>query len=80
LRAELTNTQTQKGSLSLLSFFRPRLKRAFLLVLSPRYQLEVEISGFSNVAAHFKRMQDCPSIKKLLAYEKKVNEGFAKKA
>jgi hypothetical protein len=27
----------------------------------------------------FKRMQERPSIKKLLAYEKEVNEGFAKK-
>ena len=72
--------QTQKGSLPLFSFFRPRFGRAFLLVLPPRYQLEVEISGFSNVAAHVKRMQYCPSIKRLLAYEKKVNEGFAKTA
>jgi hypothetical protein len=27
--------------------------------------------------AHFKRMQERPSVKKLLAYEKEVNEGFA---
>ena len=33
-----------------------------------------------NVAAHFKRMQERPSVKKLLAYEKEVNEGFAKTA
>jgi len=25
-------------------------------------------------------MQECPSVKKLLAYEKEVNEGFAKTA
>ena len=49
-------------------------------MLPPRYQLEVEISGFSNVGAHFKRIQDCPSIKRRLAYEKKVNEGFAQTA
>ena len=35
-------------------------------------------SGFPNVAAHFKRMRKRPSVKKLLAYEKKVNEGFVK--
>jgi len=29
--------------------------------------LEVDISGFPNVAAHFKRMQERPSVKKLLA-------------
>jgi glutathione S-transferase len=40
-------------------------------------ELEVNISGFPNVAAHFKRMQERPSVKKLLAYEK---EGFAKTA
>ena len=37
-------------------------------------------SGFPNVAAHFQRMQERPSVKKLLAYEKEVNEGFAKTA
>jgi hypothetical protein len=31
-------------------------------------------------SAHFKRMQERPSVKKLLAYEKEVNEGFAKTA
>jgi len=30
-------------------------------------QLEVDISGVPNVAAHFKRMQERPSVKKLLA-------------
>jgi glutathione S-transferase len=39
-------------------------------------QLNVDISGFPNVAAHFKRMPERPSVKKLLAYEKDVNEGF----
>ncbi len=43
-------------------------------------QLKVDISGFANVAAHFKRMQKRPSVKKLVAYEKEVNEGFAKTA
>ncbi|MBM4296938.1 MAG: hypothetical protein FJ143_04290 [Deltaproteobacteria bacterium] len=43
-------------------------------------QLEVDISGFSNVTAHFKRMLERPSVKKLLAYEKEVNEAFAKSA
>jgi hypothetical protein len=36
----------------------------------------VDISGFPNVAAHFKRIQERPSVKKLLAYEKEVNEGL----
>ena len=43
-------------------------------------QLEVSISDFPNVAAHFKRMQERASVKKLLAYEKEVNEEFAKTA
>ena len=38
-------------------------------------QLGVDLSGFPNVAAHFKRMQE-----QLLAFEKEVNEGFAKTA
>ncbi len=40
-------------------------------------QLEVDLSGFANVAAHFKRMQERPSVKKLLAFEKQVQESFA---
>jgi len=39
----------------------------------------MDISGFPIVAAHFKRMQECPSVKKL-AYEKEVSQGFAKTA
>jgi hypothetical protein len=40
----------------------------------------VDISGFPSVMAHFKRMRERPSVKKLLAYEKEVNERFAKSA
>jgi glutathione S-transferase len=43
-------------------------------------QLGVGLSDFPNVTAHFGRMQDRPSVKKLLAYEKEVNERFAKVA
>jgi len=43
-------------------------------------QLDVDISGFPSVMAHYKRMQERPSVKKLLAYEKEVNEEFAKSA
>jgi glutathione S-transferase len=34
-------------------------------------QLEVDLSGFPNVAAHFKRMQERPSVKKLSITRKK---------
>jgi glutathione S-transferase len=43
-------------------------------------QLGVDISGFANVAAHFQRMLERPSVKKLLAYENEVNERFARTA
>ena len=43
-------------------------------------QLGVDLSGFPNVTAHFKRMQERPNVKKLIAYEKEVNERFAKSA
>lgn len=43
-------------------------------------QLGVGLSDFANVTAHFERMQERPSVKKLLAYEKEVNERFAKVA
>ena len=42
------------------------------------FLFEVEISSFPNVTAHFKRMQERPSCKKLLAYEQGVNQEFAK--
>ena len=41
-------------------------------------QLGVGLSDFLNVTSHFERMQERPSVKKLLAYEKEVNERFAK--
>jgi hypothetical protein len=40
----------------------------------------VDISRFPDVVAPFKHMQECSGVKKLLAYEKEVNEGFAKTA
>jgi len=43
-------------------------------------QLGVDISGFPNVVAHFKRMQERASVKKLFTYEKGLNEEFAKTA
>jgi glutathione S-transferase len=43
-------------------------------------QLECNLSGFPNVVAHFERMQQRPSVKKLFALEKEVLEGFAKTA
>jgi len=52
----------------------------FFLCCRRATQLGVGISGFPNVAAHFKRMQERPSVKKVLAYEKEANEGFAKTA
>jgi hypothetical protein len=39
-----------------------------------------KVCGDAITAAHFKRMQERPSVKKLLAYKKEVNEGFAKTA
>ena len=42
--------------------------------------LGVDISGFPNVQAHFKRMHERPRLKRLLAYEKEVNETFARTA
>lgn len=41
-------------------------------------QFERDLSGFPNVTAHFNRMQERPSVKKLFALEKEVQEGFAK--
>jgi glutathione S-transferase len=43
-------------------------------------QLGVDISKFANVTAHYNRMQERPSVKKLVAFETEVNEAFAKSA
>jgi glutathione S-transferase len=39
-----------------------------------------DVSGFRNCMAHMQRMEQRPSVQKLLAYEKVVAEGFAKSA
>jgi glutathione S-transferase len=41
---------------------------------------KLDLSGFKNCMAHFKRMHARPSVKKVLGYEKQVMEAFAKKA
>ena len=53
-------------------FFWCRCRRATILY--------VNSLGFANIMAHFKRMQERLSLKTLLAYEKEVNEEFAKTA
>lgn len=40
-------------------------------------QFDIDLSGWSNVAAHFDRMQTRASVQKLLAFEKEVMDGFA---
>ena len=41
-------------------------------------QLKVDIAGFPNVAEHYKRVEARPSVQKFIAFEKDVNEKFAK--
>lgn len=41
---------------------------------------KLELSAFRNCAAHFERMQQRPSVQKVLAYEKQVRDAFAKAA
>ena len=43
-------------------------------------QLGVDLARFANCTAHFERMQERPSVAKLLAYEKDVLAGFASAA
>jgi len=43
-------------------------------------QFEVNLSGFKHCTAHFERMMKRPSVQKLLAFEKSVQEDFAKAA
>ncbi len=41
---------------------------------------DLDLSGFANCMAHFERMEQRPSVQKLLAYEKSVQAEFAKAA
>lgn len=43
-------------------------------------QFDLDLSGFPNCLAHFERFKSRPSVQKLLAYEKSVQEKFAKAA
>ena len=43
-------------------------------------QFKLDLSGFPNCSAHFERMTNRPSVKKLLSYEKTILEEFAKAA
>ena len=37
----------------------------------------IDVSGFRNCMAHLERMQQRPSVQKVIAHEKKVQEEFA---
>jgi glutathione S-transferase len=41
---------------------------------------KLDLSEFRNCMAHFERMQERPSVKKLVTYEKQVMDAFAKAA
>jgi glutathione S-transferase len=43
-------------------------------------QFKLELAQFKNCMAHFERMKQRPSVQKLLAYEKSVQDEFAKAA
>ena len=43
-------------------------------------QFNLDLSQFKNCSAHFERMKSRPSVQKLLAFEKSVQEEFAKAA
>ena len=41
---------------------------------------KLDVSGFGNCVAHFERMQRRPSVQKVLAHEKQVQDAFARAA
>jgi hypothetical protein len=41
---------------------------------------KLDVSAFRNCVAHFERMKLRPSVQKVLAYEKQVQDAFAKAA
>jgi glutathione S-transferase len=42
--------------------------------------LELDLSSFTHCTAHFERMMERPSIQKLLAFGKSIQDDFAKAA
>ena len=43
-------------------------------------QFDLDLSGFPNCLAHFERMKTRPSVRNLLAYEKRIQQEFAEAA
>ena len=43
-------------------------------------QFNLDVSAFKNCVAHFERMKQRPSVRKLLAYEEEVQTAFAQAA
>jgi hypothetical protein len=43
-------------------------------------QFELDLSGFKHCAAHFERMLQRPGVQRLLAFERSVQDEFAKAA
>ena len=43
-------------------------------------QFEIDLSGLKNCGAHFNRIMQRPSVQKLLAFEKSVQDEFARAA
>ncbi|HEY7656782.1 MAG TPA: glutathione S-transferase family protein [Burkholderiales bacterium] len=41
---------------------------------------KLDLSGFGNCMAHFERMHERPSVQRVIAYEKQVQEAFARAA
>ena len=52
----------------------------FFWCLRRAMSFNLDVSAFKNCAAHFERMKQRPSVQKVLAYEKQVQEAFAKAA
>jgi len=43
-------------------------------------QFGIQVADYKNCVAHFERVQNRPSVQKLLAFEKSVQDEFAKAA
>lgn len=52
----------------------------FFWCLRRAMSFKVDVSAFGNCMAHFERMTRRPSVQKVLAYEKEVQDAFAKAA
>lgn len=87
---EVQNVNTRSGQNRTPEFLalNPKHKVPVLVIdgepltenVAIQISFKLDVSGFRNCVAHFDRMQQRPSVRKVLAYGKQVQDAFARAA